>query len=223
MSLLATPIRALVFALSGAVLAWLWYNVNVLIPIAAVVFVWIVGVLMEKYGVSRLPDHPVQALRWLEYRVIAIAALTAAAAAVAIVLGVEVAAPGKAEGDAAEIAAQKEAIKAIVSSVGAALAAFVAALAIKAEDADEDIGSRVQGYFFAAYGEDETSPPRHVFTSRPRRENGRILLPRESPGLLAVYDDHYRNLTDWTRKNRVKRAEIVEKYLKQSPPVGLDA
>lgn len=169
LSLISTPLRTLVFALAGAGLAWLWYNAARWTPLAAVIAVWVGAWAVQHYGLRRLPRDPETAVTWLECRVLAVAAATAALAAGAIIVAVEIAAPSSAE----------PAAKEIVTTVATALVAFVTSVAIKEDDVDSAIGDFIKDRFEAAY------PVANV--DSPVQEGKTITLPLDSAGTTALY------------------------------------
>lgn len=201
-SIVGTPLRTLTFGLAGAALALFWYKFHPALPTIIVAVVFIAGMFVQKIGEDALPDDPVRAVRWLEWRELSISIMTAALAALAIVVAVEVVSAGKAEGDAPDVAAQKEALKEIVSAVSAALVAFLAAISVKPEDVDKAVGNHIRSQFHASYGmigqQDDGAKPG-------QRKRRRILLPQGSRGLDAVYSEYA--WPDWSRESRRKRAE----------------
>lgn len=104
-SMVGTPLRTLTFGLSGAALAFFWYKFHPALPTIIVAVVFIAGVLVQKIGEDALPNDPVRAVRWLEWRELSISIMTAGLAALAIVIAVEVVSAGKADGDAPDVAA----------------------------------------------------------------------------------------------------------------------
>ncbi len=216
-SLLSTPFLAVVFAASGAGLAWLVFNDLMAVAIALVAGILLIGLVIGWWGDLMLPDHPVRAVQLYDGRVFFVAGLTAGAAALTIIFGVVIAAPGAGETDTAEIVAQKEEFKAVVASVSAALAAFVTALVTKAEDFDKTIGAHVQAAFEKHYPgippRDGARPGEPV---RPIRGDGTISVPNDSSGGAAVHSKFA--FDGWTRDTRIARAKALQEYLEQNPP-----
>lgn len=209
-SIVGTPLRTLTFGLAGAALAVLWYKIHPALPAILVAVVLFAGVLVQKIGEDALPEDPVRAVRWLEWRELSISIMTAALAALAIIVAVEVVSAGKAEGDAPDIAAQKEALKEIVSAVSAALVAFLAAMSVKPEDVDKAVGDHIRSQFHASYGmigQQEDAAKQGQQTRR------RILLPQHSEGLDAVYSEYA--WPDWSRENRRERAKALAVELQE--------
>jgi hypothetical protein len=203
MSALMTPLRTVLFTLFGVGLAWLWYhtdNAYKLIPVASVGVVLLAAWLSQRYGTARLPREPEAAVKWLEYRVLGIAAVTAAASALAVIVGIEIAAPDG--GDPAT--------KGIVTAVSSALVAFITAIAVKEEDVDSSIGDYVKSKFEAAYPAAATNAPKVVGKT--------IQLPLDSAGTTAVYSSMAGGIVDWSRANRRRRAKNLADYLVANPP-----
>lgn len=221
MSAFALPIRALSFALGGAVLAYLWYRVGPWLPLTTFVAAATGGWAIGRVAKSRLPEDPVGALRWFERTAVSIGVIAAVAAGLAIVIGVEIAVAAPGEGEDPVVAAQQTQLKAVVAAVSAALAALVTGLASKPEDLDGLIGDAVQKAFTKAYDarRDLADPAgaRLVFaTSGAWRDGDRILFPSGSDALDAVGSKYA--WPDWSKENRTARAEAIAQYLADNPP-----
>jgi hypothetical protein len=195
MSDLLTPLRTVLFTLSGVGLAWSWYNTNKLIPVAFLAAVWVLAWSSQLRGTAKLPGKPELAVKWLEYRVVGIAAVTAATSALVVIVGVEIAAP---EGG-------DPATKEIVTAVSSALVAFITAVAVKEDDLDNSIGEYIKSKFEAAYPVAAAAEPRVVGKT--------IQLPLDSAGTTAVYSTMAGGIVDWSRVNRRKRAKNLAAYL----------
>lgn len=215
------PLRALSFALGGAILAYLWFRVGAWLPLVVLAVAVLGGWVLSLLGKSRLPDHPIAALRWFEWRALSIGVIAAVAAGIAIVVGVEITVASAPEGEDAVVAAQAEQLKAVVAAVSAALAALVTGLATKPEDLDSAVGAYVKDAFAAAY--DVRREPgaagqaRPVFASAGAwRSDGKILFPSGSDALDAVGSTYA--WPDWLKENRTARAEAIAQYLAENPP-----
>jgi hypothetical protein len=208
-ALLSTPLLALVFALGGAGLAWLWFKGLGVVAIALVLALVSVGWALGALARAALPDEPVRAVRLMDGQVIAIAGTTAGAAALAIILGVTIVAPEAAADAPAEVKQAASELKAVLTAIATALAAFITSLALKAENIDSTIGDRVKAMFYDAYpGENPATsaiPPQPV---DPRR---RRVLPAQSRAEQAVYSDGA--IPDWSRENRLLRATRLQKEI----------
>lgn len=199
--LLSTPVLGFVFAAGGAGLAWLWFNEFGLVAVTIAAGFLLVGFILGQWAKVALPKHPVRAVHLMQGQVLAIAAVTATVAAIAIIIGVIVVAPEPPKDAADAVKQASEELKAVITAVSAALAAFITALAVKADDIDTTIGSRVKAMFYEAYPRQGPGP----------EPAGTIPLPAGSAGERAVYSNYA--LADWSRTSRTARAKKLQDYL----------
>lgn len=187
---LAKPVRALVFSLGGAALAWLQFRMGWWTPVLLVALVVGVSLGLQAYGKSLVPTDPQRALDYLESRAIGIAAITAAFGAVGIVVAVVLTTPDS-------IA---DSTKEIVSTLSAAVVAFLTGVAISADEADDQVGEYVKEQFQAVY-------VRRSATATPKQ----VQLVPYSTAHRAIHSSQDFGLTDWSKTNRRKRIEYLVK------------
>lgn len=190
------PVRALLFTLGGAFLAWLWVEVSPAAAVGVVVFVFVVSLGIQKYGEGRVVPDPKQALQLLETRLVSIGVLTAATSALGIVITVEL---------ATDATGYEKQITAVVSG---ALVAFVSGVTYTSDKVDAAVGKYIAGIFRAAY-------PRR---GQPRDISKDPKVVRElDPGSLAervLASNQAFGLTDWSSENRHKRIEYLVEAMK---------
>lgn len=189
------PMRALLFTLGGAVLAWLWVDANRVVAVGVVLVVFVVAGGLQKYGEDRAALDPEQSLRMMETRLVSIGVLTAATSALGIVITIELAT------DATGYEKQ------ITTVVSGALVAFVSGVTYTADKVDAAVGKYIAAVFQAAYprkgqARDTTKDPKHV------RE-----LDPGSIAERALASSHAFGLTDWSYDKRHKRIEYLIEYL----------
>ncbi|MDL5485939.1 hypothetical protein [Microbacterium wangruii] len=209
MALLSTPLLALIFALGGTGLAWLWFNSLTIVAIVAVLLLIMIGWGLGALARTALPDRPVRAVQLMDGQVVAIAGTTAAAAAIAIIIGVTIVAPEVASDAPANVKQTAAELKAVLTAVATALSAFITSLALKAENIDTTIGDRVKAMFYDAYpGE---TPAATAAAPRPADPKRQRVLPMQSRAEQAVYSDGA--IPDWSRPNRLLRAKRLQKEI----------
>ena len=92
-AVLAQPVRALLFTLGGALLAWLGSSVSLWASVAVAVAVFLLGLAVSGIGRRLVGTNDRLAMRLMETRILSVAALTATLGAVGILVAVELAAP----------------------------------------------------------------------------------------------------------------------------------
>jgi hypothetical protein len=149
---LLVPLRALVVALAGAGIAWIWYEeprwvgsidqgwFAFIPPIAVAVFL---GFIPSWLGGRLLPEHPVWAVRLLPTRVFFPIGIAALAAGIAIIITVELTLP---EGTATDT---KETVGALATGVTAFLTS--AFIDWTSDGTDTRVADYVHAKFQAAY------------------------------------------------------------------------
>lgn len=199
---IVTPLRALAFALGGALLAWTWFNLGPWVPILIVSIVWLLTGALQAYASSQIPTKPLRALKLMEWRLLGIVVVSAAAAALVIVLAVAFTLTDQQE-EAISVANRE-----VISAVGAALAAFIGAMSISAEAADEHIGDLVKSTFRQKF----------VTDANPAPGQGRIATNTEA-GIKAdraLNSSMDYGWTDWSRDTRRERVEAIDAYINPS-------
>lgn len=198
---LLPPIRGLVFGLSGAFLAWLWFDVSKLLPVTLTVVVCLLVVVLQEWGRSLVTKRPRWALALMEVRFLGMAAAVAAAGATAIVIAVAIAPASTAD----------DSLKQIITTLTAALGAFAAGI-IAPADADGKIGAYAKAAFQKRfYREGATHVP------------GQVPLPKGSEAEYAVFTTHENNWTDWSLSIRWERINALTKHLEEVRSNGLVA
>jgi hypothetical protein len=192
LSTFSTPLRTALFALGGAALAWLWYDVNKALPVVIVLLILVLVGGLQSYASRCVTTQPMRALRLMETRVLGIGVASAAGAALVIIVGVELVA-GK---------GVDSSLKAIVTAATAALSAFITGMTISGEDVDGKIGDYVQSQFQAR------------FTMEGQKDGaGRVALPKGSDALYSVFTFHEHGWTDWSKSTREKRVTVLDAYV----------
>lgn len=207
MSLLApflTPLRTLLFALGGVVLAWLWFTWSPWAPIIIVGAAWAGNIGLQHWAENHITTHPMRALALLEWRLLSIAAVSAGMAAIVIVLAVTVAGGQEATSDPQS--------KELIGAVGAALSAFVAAVGISAEDSDERVGNMVRDTFRARFVTDGQAASDQMNIDSSTEEGAKADR--------ALNSSHDYGWKDWSRATRRERVAAVDAYLKASGTRG---
>lgn len=198
---LATPLRGLLVALAGVLLAYLWYDQQRVWAIVIGVAACLAGLIFDGIGKSLLPNRPVTALWFLEGWVLTPAAFAAIAGAVVVLVTVALTVPDTAA------TSTKETIGALSTGVTAFITASFISWA--GNDKDSKVADHIQAAFQAKYG--RPGDPRkglHYF------------LP-ESAGEEWVYSDEYGAIAGWGRKARRRRAQAIAAELttgRSDPP-----
>lgn len=181
------PLRALLFALGGAGLAWVWTQVSPWAALGIVAVIFIVSWVLSKVGEGYVGTDDRRAMRLMETRVVTLGIVTAAAGAIGILIAVQLAAP---EGTAALTTK-------VLATVSGALVAFVTSLFVDADKADAAVGAYIAKVFQAGYVREGHGAP------------GLVELKVGSDAHLAVMSSTAFGLTDWTRENRRERLRYL--------------
>lgn len=212
MKALATPLLGFVLAAAGVLMALGWYNGQpwwlYIIGAAAVASF----VVMTVVAWRLLPRNPLAALAWFEWRLLAVAAITAVVGAIAIIIGIEWVIPDpKPEAPDADF---QKAMKAVVAAGVSALLAFITAFGTKAEGFDESVGDVVSSAFSKKYEE----VPRDAAVQIVKRGRRTVItLPRESQGWEVVFSAYA--LEGWSKAVRRQRATRLNAYLASHAPI----
>ena len=189
----ATPARALLVALTGALLAYLWYEDQRLWAIAIGVAACLVGVVLDTIGKSFLPKHPVAAVWLLEGWVLTPAALAAIAGAAVVLITVALTLP-----DDTPTSTTKT-----VAALSTGLTAFITAVFISwaGDEKNTKIAKHIQGAFQAKYDRPPGKPGAHHFAPG-------------SQGEQWVYSEEVGGIEGWGHDARVTRAKGIADELK---------
>jgi hypothetical protein len=193
---LVTPIRALLIAMLGAGLAWLWFREGTsgnaiapvddrLLAVLLVIAALIIALLIDALGRGLLSKHPRAAVEPLEWWLVAPMSLAAAAAAAAIVVTVELTTP---DGTAV-------ATKEVIAAVATAITAFLSSSFVDwaGDDKDSKLSDRIQSQFEAKY---------------------QGYFKPESAGELYVFSGSYKGADGWGRASRrIRAAGIAERLI----------
>jgi hypothetical protein len=193
--LLGPPLRGLLVALLGTILAWQWFGGDQLLVGAVLVVLLAAALVGRLIGDRALPAKPERAVVLLEtWWFLSYTALAAGAACMVIVATVEFAAPKDAPAETTEL----------LGALAAGITTFLTAAFISRENMDDAIGEFVRSRFHAHYKQlkpGATQEPRvHYFEP-------------ESDGLRLVYSEHFRTVSGWTRSARRTRAEKIADLL----------
>lgn len=183
---LVDPVRALLFTIGGAAIAWLWSGVGVEVALGVVVALFLLTFGVQKLGENLVATKPEFGMKLMETRVATIGILTAATGAVAIILTVEL---------ASESAAgyQKE----LLSVVSAALVAFITGVSVSPDKADAAVGKYIMNVFQSRYASEDFAQP------------GQVALKTGSDAQRAIMSSAAFGLTDWTLDNRRERIQYL--------------
>lgn len=207
----ATPIRGLLVALAGALLAYLWYEDQDVLGLdhrlvagVLAVVVCLVGLGLNWIGTQLLPDHPRPALWFLEGWVLAPAAIAAVAAAIVVIVTVALTVPDT----------TATSTKETIGALSTGLTGFITAAFISwtGESDDSKVSDHIRSAFWAKYQREPTSGtcPAGVHCFR-----------AESSGERLVYSTEYEGIEGWNQSARRARAKGISEELKNrnSEPV----
>lgn len=183
-------LRALLFTLGGAFLAWLWVEVSEVLAIVVLLLVFVVSVALQKAGEGVVTSDPDRALRLMETRLVSIGVLTAASGALGIIITVEMATDA--------IGYDKQ----FVTVVSGALVAFIAGITYTADKADAAVGKYIAKVFMAAYVREGNMGGEEA----PKRQKE---LKAGSIEERALGTKHAYGLTDWSYENRRLRLDYL--------------
>jgi hypothetical protein len=190
-------VRALLIALAGVGLAWLWIHgagpLVILPPLLAFAAGWAVDWIGR---MLLLPDHPEWAVRFLEWWILLPASIAAAAGSLVVIAAISLAAPDKAA----------ESTKALLTSLAAGLTAFLTGSFISwaGDDKDSSLADHMAGAFQAKY----------------KRKSGPTVTPGvryfapDSKGELWVYSNAFGGVEGWGRGARTARAAGIAEELR---------
>jgi hypothetical protein len=184
------PLRALLFTLGGAFLAWLWVDVSEILALVLLVLVFVVALSLQKIGEGVVTTAPDLALRLMETRLVSIGVLTAASGALGIIITVEMAT------DATGYDKQ------FATVVSGALVAFIAGITFTADKADAAVGKYIAKVFMAAYVREGAKGGKGA----PKRQKE---LKAGSIEERALGTKHAYGLTDWSYENRRLRLDYL--------------
>jgi hypothetical protein len=199
-SLLGAPLRALVISLVGAALAWAWFDGYWLLAAIGVALLAILGIASQGIGDRFLPENPKRAVAWLNWIALAQTAIAAAGAAAVIIATVALTAPKDASTETQKL----------LAALSTGVTTFITAALVTRTNPDDDIGSYIQGRFFAHYKVKGDKPSGERTWWFPNDDTGK-------EAQLLVYSSSHRGITGWGREDREKRARLLADELKKLP------
>jgi hypothetical protein len=191
-----TPFLALVVAVVGVLLAWLWFSDRGWIAGIIAAGVLFIGSIIDLIGRGMLPKRPVPAVYLMEGWILTPAMGGAVAAGVIIILAVALTVP-----DEAAIETKK-----LVGALGTGITAFITSVFISwaEDDKDSTLADHISDAFYEKY-------KRRVDGQPP--EPGVHYFEPGSPGERWVYSPEYGEISGWGRQARIKRAHGVANAL----------
>lgn len=189
----AAPVRALLVALVGALLAYLWYEDQRFWAIVIGIAACLVGVVLDGIGKSFLPQHPVAAVWLLEGWVLTPAALAAIAGASVVLITVALTLPEDTPTSTTKT----------IAALSTGLTGFITAVFISwaGDEKNSKIADHIKRAFAAKYDRPPGEPASHHF--RPG-----------SDGEQWVYSDEVGGIEGWGHHARVTRAKGIAHELK---------
>lgn len=195
---LPRPFLALMVALGGVTLAWVWINEeNHSCAIGVIIVGMLLGRGCEWTGILLLPKYPKQALYFMEFSVISPALVAAVASGAIVLISIALSPP---EGVSVET-------KQVLTTLSAGISAFLTAgfLGWTGEKGDSKLANRIRGKFQEKY-------QRHI--PQATKILGVHYFKADSPGERWVYSGAYRGISGWGREARKKRAQGLADELK---------
>ena len=188
----AHPLRALLVALAGVLLASLWFDNRVKLVFGLTLGAIALGRVLDWLGRSQLPERPVRAVRLMELAIIAPGMFAAAAAGAIVVATVWLSVPESAPIE------DKKLIGALATGITAFLSgAFVSWIGDKN---DSRTAKRIRGHFQSKY---------RRFTSKALISPSLHYFSPDSAGERWVYSDDYLGVSGWGRAARSVRAQKI--------------
>lgn len=215
---LRDPLRAMLFTVGGALLAWLWtrnyaaaddvfapiaevvrsifgdsVKVGPTIAIALVAVVLIASLALSGLGKSQVGLNDKRAMTLMETRLVSIGVLTAAGAALGIIASVEL---------ATDVGGYREKLASVVSG---AIVSFLAGVTYTADKVDAAVGKYIAAEFQAVYAQSANHRKRATVDSG-------------SDAQRAIMSSQAFGLVDWTRDNRQARIGYLTEENGWHPP-----
>lgn len=193
LSPLRVPAQALVVALAGVGVAWLFLNGDWLLSLVLVGLGALAGVALDHWGKKRLPAHPVSAVYLLQGWLLIPLAVAVLAAAGVIVITIELTLP---DGTGTET-------KELVGALSTGLVTFLTAgfVSWASDDKNSQLADHVKGTFQEKY-------------TRPGKDKGDAhQFAAGSTGELWVYGGEFQGIEGWGWDARLKRARGIETEL----------
>lgn len=197
---ISTPLRALVVALAGVGLAWLWFHqwwwIAVLVGIAGC----FAGLALDLVGQKLLPAQPVMATRLMEWWILTPAMIAALASGAVAIVTVALAVPDSAKTDT----------KTLIGALTTGITGFVTTAFIGwvGDENDSRLGDHIRDAFRKAY--------KRVPDAGKPRSQGAHYFCAGSPGERWVYSDEYRGIQGWGRPARRRRAAGIAAELQKA-------
>jgi hypothetical protein len=194
LSSLRIPFQALVVALAGTGVAWLFLNGHWVAAVLAALLTIALGTTLDAIGTRALPDHPVAAVHLLQGWLLIPLAIAVLAAAGVIVVTIELTLP---EGTSTET-------EELVGAVSAGIISFLTAGFVSwAEDEkDSQLADHIQEAFSDHYVRPE------------KKKRGAHVFEAGSRGEKWVQSNEFEEIEGWGRKARLTRAHGIADELR---------
>jgi hypothetical protein len=195
---LSTPLRALVVALAGVGLAWLWFHEWWWIAVLIGIMGCFGGVGLDFVGRKLLPARPVLAARFMEWWILTPAMIAALASGAVAIVTVALAVPDSARTDT----------KTLIGALTTGITGFVTTAFIGwvGDEKDSRLGDHIRDAFREAY--------KRVPDAGKPRLRGVHYFRAGSPGERWAYSDEYRGIQGWGRPARRRRATGIAAELR---------
>jgi hypothetical protein len=195
---LSTPLRALVVALAGVGLAWLWFHDWWWIAVLAGIVGCFGGLVIDAVGRALLPARPALAARFMEWWILTPAMIAALASGAVAIVTVALAVPESAKTDT----------KTLIGALTTGITGFVTTAFIGwvGDEKDSRLGDHIRDAFRKAY--------KRVPDAGESRSGGVHYFRAGSPGERWVYSDEYRGIQGWGKPARRKRAAGIAAELR---------
>lgn len=193
------PLRALIVALGGVFLAWLWYKQPVWMAMTFAALALLLSFFAYRVGRRFLPGHPRLAMSLMSGGLAATeAVLATVAAAVVIVIAVTLTVPAKTPAGTKEL----------IGSLSTGVTAFIAAVFISraGDPQDTSVGDRIAADFRRKY--------KRAPAAGETRESNVHYFQDDSTGERLVYGDEVAGISGWSASARKKRAAKLADELK---------
>lgn len=190
---LGTPLRALLVALAGVALTYLWLSDQMIVAVALAVAAVVLGWVINRIGELLLPKRPVASIRFLESWLLTPAAIAAVASAVVVVITVTLTIP-----DDSNVSGN---VKELVGTLSTGLTAFLTAAFIEwaGDDKNSKLADHVKSVFQSKYGRKDD----------PNLPQGAHGFPAGSDPERWVFSDEFGGIEGWGYAARRKRAQGV--------------
>ena len=193
---LATPARALLVALAGVLLAWLWFEGNVGLAIVLAIGFIVIAAVLTLLGDRILARWPKTGVRLLEAWILLPTLAAAIGSAVVIAVAVELTLP---DGTPTET-------KELISALSTGITSFITAVSVSwaSDDDDSRLADFIRDRFYAHF---KRQPGTAANTSQV------VYFTAGSPCERWVYAEETGGIAGWSRPSRLKRAAEIARCL----------